>query len=148
MKKHLFLIIAFLLIMLSANAVRKIEANPINIAAILVEKTDSDDMSSICEYYGYIWESSDSNYTIYKHPTNGSIIKYTIFEEYPNQRLTTVEVKSKVNGKEIDNILKDLNFKPTNKGYERQSFGFVYHCTAGNHGYLMFTQQKKQKDPL
>ena len=50
MKQIIFTLALLTLTLLSANAAKKIEANAINIAAILVEKTDSAKVASTLEY--------------------------------------------------------------------------------------------------
>lgn len=130
---------------LPVGAVKKIEANPINIAAMLAQKQDSANLASTCEYYGYVRQASEDGYTIYKHPANGSIIRYKFNDADANQKLATVEVKSKISKKEVEKILNDLNFKAIGNTCERQSFGYITSCSSGNNGFLVFTQRKKPK---
>lgn len=53
---------------------KKIVANPLNVAVMLTEQLDSTSMVSTCEYYGYVNQKSQEDFTVFKHP-NGSIIR-------------------------------------------------------------------------
>ncbi len=128
------------------HPIKKIEANPINVAVSLTERTDSATIASICEYYGYIKQPSQDDYTVYKH-SNGSIIRYSFNKgdyvgknEYPS-----IEVKSKGTQKEKDEILKNLNFQKSGNSYERRGMSSTIHCSNGVHGFLIIQQSTKTK---
>ena len=154
MKRFLPLLL-LLINLLPAQAVKKIEANPINIAFLLAQETDSAKMASICDYYGYqpYTDSSNSNKSAsaglssgktntYRHP-NGSIIRYTFRDATPSQPYPKVEVKSKKSSKEIEYILTDLRFEKQANGYKRKLGQYarsVTDCKYGHGGFLVFHQ--------
>ncbi len=146
MKKTILLFILLLLTLLPASAIKKIEANPINVAFMLAQETDSAKMASICDYYGYVIQPSQDGYTIFKHP-NSSIIRYSFRDVTTEQPYPYVEVKSKLSSKEIDFTLTDLNFKKNGSGYVRKLGHYarsVFDCKHGSHGFLIFHQSKIQ----
>ena len=148
MKKILLplLLIIFTLFHVQAKTL-KIAANPINVAAILTELPDSAALASTCEYYGYIRQSPQDGYTVYKHP-NGSVIRYSFNEADNGKSYSTVEVTSKVSQKEKDQILQEeLNFQKTGNACERRSVGYTTRCTNGRHGALIFQQRPNPKTP-
>ena len=124
-------------------ATLKIEANPINVAAILTELPDSTALASTCEYYGYIQQPPQDGYTVYKHP-NGSVIRYSFNEADNGKSYSTIEVIFKVSQKEKDSILQKLNFHKTGNAYERRSVGYATRCTNGRHGAIIFQQRPKK----
>ena len=126
-------------------ATLKIEANPINVAAILTELPDSVALASTCEYYGYIRQSPQDGYTVYKHP-NGSVIRYSFNEADNGKEYSTIEVTSKISQKEKDQILQELNFQKAGSDYERRSVGYTTRCINGHRGSLIFQQQPKPKN--
>ncbi len=134
-----------------AQAVRKIEANPINVAVMLTEKLDSDDMAATLRYYGYALSSEskpslkteDSRLkTEYSHP-NGSVIRYSFTKADNGKLYFTIEVNGKATQKEKEEILKNLNFRKNGNAYERRSLNHLTRCTNGPRGSLIFQQQPK-----
>ena len=134
-----------------AQAVRKIEANPINVAAILTEKLDSDDMAATLRYYGYALSSEsepslktqDSRLkTEYTHP-NGSVIRYSFAKAENGETYPMIEVTGKASQKEKEEILKNLNFQKNGNAYECRSLNHLTRCTNGPRGSLIFQQQPK-----
>ena len=145
--KYFLPLLAILFSLLPIGAATlKIEANPINVAAILTERPDSASFSSTCEYYGYIQQSPQDGYIVYEHP-NGSVIRYSFNEADNGKSYSTVEVTSKVSQKEKDSILQELNFQKEGNAYERRSVGYTTRCTNGRHGALIFQQRRKTKNP-
>ncbi len=152
MKKIILLLTLLLLANYSANAdtkfdvlpIKKIEANPINIAVSLTERTDSATIASICEYYGYIIQPSQDGYTIFKHP-NGSIIRYSFNNSDNRSKYPTIEVKCKASPKEKDQRLKNLNFQKSGNSYERRALNSTIKCTYGPRGFIVFSQFLKVK---
>lgn len=143
--KYFLPLLAILFSLLPIGAATlKIEANPINVAAILTELPDSTALASTCEYYGYIQQSPQDGYTVYKHP-NGSVIRYSFNETDDGKSYSTVEVTSKVSQKEKDSILLALNFQKAGNVYERRSVGYTTCCTNGHRGALIFQQQPNPK---
>lgn len=116
MKTLLLTILLFTLLPASAEnkfevmPVKKIEADPINVAVILTEKLDSTSMVSTCEYYGYVNQQSQEDFTVFKHP-NGSIICFNFTTADNGKKYTTAEVKSNDSQKEKDQKLQQLNFR-------------------------------------
>lgn len=137
--KFIFSLLSLIFITaLPAGAVKKIEANPINIAVMLTQERDTAEIASTCVYYGYERQLPQDGYTIFTH-VNGSKIRYKLIDgdKYP-----TLEVKSKVSEKEKDKILKNLNFQKNGNAYERKSIGHTTRCASGKNGYLILTKQK------
>ena len=153
MKHPLLILTLLLLAILTASAVKKIEANPINVAFILAQETDSAKIASICDYYGY--QPSPDNGTVsktasaglssgetntYRHP-NGSILRISFRDATPDQPYPQVEVKSKQSSKDIDFTLTDLRFKKQGNGYERklgQYARYTTTCKHASHDFLLF----------
>ena len=140
--KKLTLLIFLLFSLLPVHAVKTIEANPINIAVMLTQETDTAKMASTCEYYGFTRQIIKDGYTIFIHP-NGSVIRYKFTNA--DQKYPTIEVTSKVSQKEKDNTLKNLNFQKSGNTYERKSVGHTTHCTNGPHGTLILTRYSNPK---
>lgn len=131
--------IAFLSI-LPAQAVKKFEANPINIAAMMVQKTDSAQIASTCEYYGFTYQGVEDGYTVMKR-TNGNEIKFTFNDNGTTQKHPVIVVKTKEAHKEIDTRLKELNFEKKGNSYEikrNQYSRFITQCNFGPHSTLIF----------
>lgn len=120
----------------NSSSVKKVQANPINIAYILSQKSDTAKIISTLVYYGYIPQSpsSEGKGTLFIHP-NGSQIRY---EFKDGDKYPTVEVRTKASAKEKAQILNDLNFKKTGNAYERKSPGSTVRCTSGSHNFLTF----------
>ena len=149
MKHPLLILTLLLLAILPASAVKKIEANPINVAFILAQETDSAKIASICDYYGY--QPSPDNTTLpsggrgaysstYLHP-NGSILRISFRDATPDQPYPQVEVKSKQSSKDIDYTLTDLRFEKQGNGYERKLGQYARYSTICKHtprGFLLF----------
>ena len=139
--KIIFYLLSFIFIQaLPAQAVKKIEANPINIAYMLAQDTDSASMAKTCEYYGYVRQSTQDGYTVFKH-TNGSIIRYTFKNEDKDKPYPYVEVKSKSSSREIDAILSNLGFQKQGNNYELKTGKFTRSKITyrhGSNGFLVF----------
>ena len=135
MKQFILLFLTVLFFTLPINAIKRIEANPINVAVMLSEQTDSASIASTCEYYGYTLQPAENEYTVFEHP-NGSMIRYTINEFENGTSHPSIEVTSKASQKEKNQILNNLNFKKADSGYERRSVGYTIRCTNGPHGSL------------
>ena len=119
-KKITLLLSLLLFTLLPTHAVKKVEANAINVAVMLTEQPDSAGIASTCEYYGYVSQPKQDCYNVYKHP-NGSIIRYTFTTAEDGKSYPTVEVKSKASQKGKEEILQGVNFKKEGKGYERRA---------------------------
>lgn len=125
--------------------VKKIEENPINVAVMLTEQLDSARVAATCEYYCYIYQSSQDGFSVYKHP-NGSVIRFNITTADNGKKYPTVEVKSKGTQKEKDKILKTLNFKKNGNVTERRPIGFTTQCSTASQGFIRLKANPKTKD--
>ena len=140
--KYILTLTLILLTLLPSTAAKKIEANPINIAATLVEKTDSAKVASMLEYYGYTLHDTENGYCVMKHP-NGTEIRFTFNENGTPSKYPTVTVKHNVAPKDLNARLKGLDFEKSGNGYERiRNKQSRYHtrCTSGPHSTLTFRQ--------
>ena len=144
MKKTILLLILLLFTLLPAQAVRKVDANPINVAVILTEQPDSASIASTCEYYGYVSQPSQDGYTVYQPPKGSTIrYKYTVAEN--GKSYPTIEVKSKFSQNERNEILRNLNFQKKGDTYERKAIGHQTRCSSAPQGYLRFSNHPKPK---
>ena len=144
--KHFLTLLLLILNLLPASAVKKFEANPINIAAVMVEKTDSAQIASTCEYYGFTYQGVEDGYTVMKR-TNGNEIKFTFNDNGTINKYPTIVVKIKEAHKEIDARLKELNFEKKGNTYEikqNQYSRFITQCSFGPHNTLIFRRVYNQ----
>ena len=140
MKQVLLTITLLILTLLPASAVKKFEANPINIATVIVEKTDSSQIASTCEYYGFSYDGTKDGYTVMKS-TNGNEIRFTFKDNGTVQEYPTIIVKTKATHKEIDSRLKELDFEKNGSIYEikrNQYSRSIKQCSFGPHNTLIF----------
>ena len=141
--KHYLPILILLITLLpqTANAAKKkIEANPINIAAVLVEKTDSAKVASTLEYYGYHPQGTEDGYQIMRTP-NGNEIRFTFSEVTSTNKYPTIVVKAHGTARAIDSRLKGINFEKSGSSYEKMKnkySKFKTKCTLGPHSTLIF----------
>ena len=144
--KHFLTLLLLFLTILPASAIKKFEANPINIAAVMVEKTDSAKIASTCEYYGFTYQGVEDGYTVMKR-TNGNEIKFTFNDNGTINKYPTIVVKTKEAHKEIDARLKELNFEKKGNTYEikqNQYSRFITQCSFGPHNTLIFRRLYNQ----
>ena len=140
MKQVLLTITLLILTLLPVSAVKKFEPNSINVAAVIVEKTDSAQIVSTCEYYGFTYQGIEDGYTIMKR-TNGNEIKFTFNDNGTQQKYPIIVVKAKEAHKEIDARLKELNFEKNGNIYEirhNQYSRYITQCNFGPHNTLVF----------
>ena len=140
MKKVSLIITLLLLTLLPAQAVKKFQPNPINVAAIIVEKTDSAKVASTCEYYGFTYQGIEDGYTVMKRP-NGPEIKFTFQENGETQKYPTIIVKAKATHKEIEEHLKTVNFEKEGSIYtapHNQYSRYITQCSINSHNVLIF----------
>lgn len=143
--KQILLTITLLLTLLPASAVKKIEANPINIAASLVEKTDSAKIASTLEYYGYLPSGIENGYQILKH-SNSTEIRFTFNENGIPTQYPTVIVKHNTHSKDIPDCLKGLDFESIHNGYKKEKNQFsryITQCQHGPKGTLIFRRTQR-----
>lgn len=122
------------------HPLKKIEANPINVAVMLMQENDTAKMASTLHYYGYQESQTPDSSKKFTHP-NGSTIRYNLSD----QKSPTVEVTSKGTNKEKDQILQNLNFHKNGNAYEQKSVGFTTRCTFGSHGTLFLARIPKPR---
>ena len=144
--KQIILTLTFLLLtILPAGAVKKIEANPINLAVVLAEKADKSKIASYIDYYGYTLQAPDNEYQVMKHP-NGDEIRYSFNIDDKESQYPTVIVKVRETPKAIDARLKELNFIKVGNNYERGFFrynNYVTQCSFGPHNTLVISRIQK-----
>ncbi len=120
MKRYLILSILSLITILSLHSeVRKkieINAHPINVAVIIVEKGDSAKVADLFNYYGYTLQGIEEGYNVMKD-SKGNEILYT----YDNTegKFPKVIVKSNEKTKYIESRLGNLQFKKDGNIYQR-----------------------------
>lgn len=144
--KHFLTLLLLILTLLPASAIKKFEANPINIAAVMVEKTDSAKIASTCEYYGFTYQGVEDGYTVMKR-TNGNEIKFTFNNNGTINKYPTIVVKIKEAHKEIDARLKELGFEKEGNIYEikrNQYSRYITKCNLGPHKALIFRREYNQ----
>ena len=112
--KYFLTLTILLLTLLPASAVKKFEPNPINVAAIIVEKTDSTKVASTCEYYGFAYQGVEDGYTVMKR-ANGNEIRFTFSNKGKKLKYPIINVKTKDAKKDIDARLKELSYKKYEK---------------------------------
>ena len=138
MKQILLSITLLLLALLPASAVKKISADPINIAITLVEKTDSAKVASTLTYYGYTLQNIENGYTVMKD-LNGNEIRFSFKESDSSNKYPTVIVKTQGAHKAIDLKLKELNFERVGNNYENirnQYSKYKTQCKLSTHSTM------------
>lgn len=143
--KYILTLTLLLLTLLPLQAAKKVEANPINIAAILVEKTDSAKIASTLEYYGYTPQAPENGYQVMKHP-NGTEIRFSFTEDGTPTKYPTITVKHNTPSKDIDARLKGLDFESTGNGYKKEKNQFSHYitrCQPGPKGTLIFRRSPR-----
>lgn len=168
MKKNLIFCILSLIFLLPipAEAVKRMTANPVNIASRLVLKQDSATVASILEYYGYTAvthtvPSADTatqsqtqqapltdtdGFAVFSHP-DGSIIRFAYLNPDPKQAYPTIHVYTKSTKPQIEKILSELDYKKAGNHYEAtisKYSTYLTKCTFGPGKYLTFDRKKKQ----
>ncbi len=155
MKKILYIIICALSALTAAAQqpqdldilpTKKIEANPINIAAVLIQANDTAAITSTLIYYGYTPSTpltpDTSKPHTWTHPNN-STITYSLSDPATLKDLT-IEVTSHGSTKDKENLLlEDLNFKKVGDAFEQKNIGFTTHCTFAPHGTLVLKRLPK-----
>lgn len=144
--KFIFSLLSLIfLLAFPAYPVKPQTANPINIASRLIMQSDSAKVASTLEYYGYSIQPSDNEYIVFKHP-DGTIIRFTYPPADYKQNYHTVVVVSKVDKKEAEKRLKELDYKKVENGYESNSSKYSTHitkCSFGSGKTITFQRQKK-----
>lgn len=118
MRTILITITIILIAVIPAGAVKKFDANPINIAVLLVEKEDSAKIESILRYYGYAPRGTEDGYRIMRNP-DGKEMRCRYVKDGPSDIYPTIIVSTGESKKEIDSRLRELKFIQSGNGYER-----------------------------
>ncbi|MDE6696180.1 MAG: hypothetical protein K2K25_04820 [Muribaculaceae bacterium] len=147
MKKYLsFFLLSFIIIQaLPAEAVKRITANPVNIASRLVIKQDSAKVASTLEYYGYTHQPSQEGYTVFKH-SDGSVIRFAYQNQDSKQSYPTIQVHTNTTKPKIEKTLSDLDYKKAGNHYETAASkysSYLTKCTFGPGKYVTFDRKKK-----
>ena len=144
--KYILTLTLFIISILPSSAVKKFDANPINIAAMMVQRTDSAQVASTCEYYGFTYQGVEDGYTVMKK-TNGSEIRFTYMDNGTKQKYPIIMVKTKDAHKEIDTRLKELGFERKGNIYEikrNQYSRYITLSSIGPHHTLTFRRLYNQ----
>lgn len=156
MKKQLFFCILSLIFLLPlpVQAIKRISANPINIASRLVLQPDSAKVASTLEYYGYTYSpntetqaqlADTDGYAVFTHP-NGSIIRFAYLDRSDKQNYPTIQVYTKQSRAETEKKLKELDYKKNGNYYENilsKYSRYLTKCTFGPGKFLTFDRKKK-----
>ena len=144
--KYILTLTLLIISILPASAIKKFDANPINIAAVMVEKTDSSQIASTCEYYGFTYQGVEDGYTVMKR-TNGSEIKFTFKDNGTTQKYPVILVKTKEARKDIDIRLKELGYEKKGNSYEikRNLYSrYITQCSFSSNNTLIFRRPYNQ----
>ena len=145
MKRFFLTLTLLILTLLPASAVKKIQANPINIAISLVEKTDSAKIASTLTYYGYTHQATEDGYSVMTDP-NGNEIRFSFSKNSSNDKYPTVKVKANDSHKELDLKLKELNFEKKGNSYERirnQYSKYKTRCSFASRSTMVIQRVRK-----
>lgn len=145
MKKYLIFSVLSLVFIASlpARAIKRITANPINIASRLVLQPDSAEVASTLEYYGYsyspntetqaqladIWDTAAT----FTYP-DGSIIRFAYLDRVDKQNYPTLQVYTKQSRAETEKKLQELDYKKNGNHYENilsKYSRYLTKCTFG-----------------
>ena len=129
----------------NASAVKKVDANPINVGVLIAEKGDSTQVASLFQYYGYTPQGTENDYQIMKH-FNGNEIRYSFNYSGIHQKYPTVVVKTNASQKEIDAILTELKFIKVGNAYERavsRYNNYITRCSHGPHNTIIIQRIRR-----
>ncbi len=130
MKKHLIFCILSLISLLSfsVGAVKKVTANPINIASRLILKQDSATIASTLEYYGYVPQPSENGYSVF-HNTDGNTIQFKFTEPNDKQKYPTIRVNTNASRQSVEKILTELDYKKIGDHFETSTSRYSTYLT-------------------
>ena len=148
---HLHLIFGLLslifIVPFNAGAVKKVDANPINVGVLIAEKGDSTQVASLFQYYGYTPQGMENDYQVMKH-FNGDEMRYSFNDSGKEMKYPTIVVKTEASQKEIDAILTELKFIKTGKAYERtvsRYNNYITRCSFGPHNTIIIERVHRQR---
>ncbi len=147
MKKHLIFCILSLISLLpfSVGAVKKVSANPINIASRLILKQDSATIASTLEYYGYVPQPSENGYSVFHNP-DGNTIQFKFLDRNIKKSYPTIQVYTNTSRSHIEKILTELDYIKIGDYYESNISKYSTHftrCTFGSGKTVTFQRLKK-----
>ncbi len=120
MKKSLIFILLSLIFTLPAGAVKTINANPVNLAAVIVEMVDSARIEKEFAYYGYTLDSTEVGFKVMRSP-NGHEIRYSLSDPKAVDGRPVVIVKTTETPVQLDIRLTDMQFEKKGDTYTRVS---------------------------
>lgn len=88
-------------------------ANPVYIAALLLDEPASPDMAKLCEYYGYAAAPAEDGFTVYTR-SDGTRIRFRATGDRYNTD-PVVEVFTDDSAKSIRKILQELGYRSDSK---------------------------------
>lgn len=160
-KQFIIYLLSFIILQaLPAQAIKRINANPINIASQLVLKQDSAEVASTLEYYGYTHTpnyttqsptpqapfADTDGFTVFSNP-DGSIIRFAYLDNTDKQNYPIIQVYTKQSRTETEKKLQELDYKKNGNHYENilsKHSRYLTKCTFGPGKFLTFDRQKKQ----
>ncbi len=147
MKKYLIISILSLIFICSlpAGAVKKINVNPVNLAAVIVEMVDSAKIQREFDYYGYTLQGTEDGFKIMKTP-NGHEIRYSLTDPNALDNHPVVIVKTSENPDDIDTRLKELRFNKDDQTYSRvarRDDNHLTKCISNSSNTLLFQCLKR-----
>lgn len=108
MKNIIHLIILVLCVVLPSSAQDNSYANPIYIAAILVDEPDEEDMAQMCEYYGFTEAPTEGDYRVFTNQ-DGTKLRFNLSGP-TNAPLATVEVNNIPPHKQLQTLLPTIGY--------------------------------------
>lgn len=140
MKNFILFLLFSLFVAIPIQASKTINVNPINLAVLIVEKTDTTKIKMEFDYYGYRLQNIEDDYYIMKSP-KGNEIRYTFKDSISSGNFPTVIVKTHGTHKEIEAWLKELKFEKEGNTYRRltnRNDDHIVQCAYGSSKTLVF----------
>ncbi len=142
MKKYLIISLLSLIFMCSlpASAVKTINANPVNLAAVIVEMVDSAKIQSEFDYYGYTLQGTEDGYKIMKTP-NGHEIRYSFQDTKAIDNHPVVIVHTAESAPDLDKRLDEMQFIKDGHTYirvARRDENHLTKCFPNSSNTLLF----------
>ncbi len=147
MKKILTIIIVCCFCTLIHGEVRKklaINANPINVAVVIIEKGDSAKIADLLDYYGYTLQGTNNGYQIMKD-YRGNEIRYSFDDSESEGKYPKVIVKTNEKPKDIAERLHNLKFMKIGNIFEHTINRYdntITQCSFGQNNTLIFQRIK------
>ncbi len=121
----------------------EINAHPINVAVVIVEKGDSTKVADLFNYYGYTLQGTDDGYKVMQDSKGNEIqYRYDMTEgKFPN-----VIVKCREKIKDIEKRLDNLKFKKDGDAYQptvNYDRHYITQCYLETNNTLVFQSYKK-----